>query len=106
MTNFIANITSTCNVCDQQHVESSTFADETAMRFYTYGVVSYLKDLGDNLDLVIIDFSRDGGETFTDETEIAMPGVGFKKMPDLSEKPVKELFDDLENIVTKFFDSL
>ena len=78
MTNFIANITYTCNNCDQQHAESGTFASEDVMKFYTYGVVSHLKDIGNNIDLITIDISRDGGKTFTDETEIAMIAMGFK----------------------------
>ena len=72
MTNFIANITYTCNNCDQQHAVSDTFADKTTMEFYIYGVVSYLEEHGSNLDLITIDISRDGGKTFTDETECAM----------------------------------
>ena len=106
MTKFIVNITYTCINCILQHAVSDTFADNTTMEFYTYGVVSYLEELGSNLDLITIDISRDGGKTFTDETEPAMIGMGFKKMPDLGEKSVKEVFDDIENVVTKFFDSL
>ena len=106
MTNFIANINYTCNNCDEQHAVSDTFADEDTMRFYTYGVVSYLKELGSNLDLITIGISRDGGKTFTDETERSMTRMGFKKMPDLSEKSVKELLGDIEIIAMKFFNSL
>ena len=105
MTKFIVNITYTCINCSRQHAVSDTFADNTTMEFYTYGVVSYLEELGSNLDLITIDISRDGGKTFTNETEIAMVGMGFKGKPVLNVKSVKEVFDDIENAITKFFDS-
>ena len=106
MTNFIAIIAYTCCDCYQQHAESNIFDNEAAMTFYTYGVVSHLKDIGNNIDLITIDISRDGGGTFTNKTEIAMVGMGFKKMPDIRVKSVKEVFDDIDNAITKFFDSL